>query len=64
MKDYLYEKEKADELEESKIEWFESKLNDILIEYCDLCEENKNRKGRLQDREEGKAFIIRALKNI
>lgn len=57
--DYLYEREKKMDKDDAVMEWFQRKINEIVLEYCARLD--------LDDpvyRNEAKDWILKALKNV
>ncbi len=58
--DYIYEREKKMDRDDSAREWFESRINDLILDYC----ARMNVRVTSFYRSEAKDRIIRALKNV
>ena len=58
--DYLYERKKKMDKDDAKMEWIEAKINDVILEYCNLVKVEAT----AEHRNNAKEVIVRALKNV
>ena len=59
--DLQYEKEKRQNRKDAVAEFFEGRINDIILEYADLSHQDRK---SATAREEAKDLILEALKNL